>query len=51
VKAFFDTSVLVGAFYGDHPRHAACLRLLEGAANYAERDQTRREHATSRESE
>jgi predicted nucleic acid-binding protein len=28
VKAFFDTSVLVGAFYGDHPRHAACLRLL-----------------------
>jgi predicted nucleic acid-binding protein len=32
VKAFFDTSVLVGAFYGDHPRHAACLRLLEDAS-------------------
>ena len=32
MKAFFDTSVLVGAFYGDHPRHAACLRLLEDAS-------------------
>jgi predicted nucleic acid-binding protein len=32
VKAFFDTSVLVGAFYGDHRRHTACLRLLEGAS-------------------
>jgi predicted nucleic acid-binding protein len=32
LKAFFDTSVLVGAFYGDHPRHAACLRLLEDAS-------------------
>jgi hypothetical protein len=32
VKAFFDTSVLVGAFYGDHPRHTACLRLLENAS-------------------
>jgi predicted nucleic acid-binding protein len=32
VKAFFDTSVLVGAFYGDHPRHSACLRLLEDAS-------------------
>jgi predicted nucleic acid-binding protein len=32
VKAFFDTSVLVGAFYGDHPRHAACLKLLEDAS-------------------
>jgi predicted nucleic acid-binding protein len=32
VKAFFDTSVLVGAFYGDHPRHVACLRLLEDAS-------------------
>jgi predicted nucleic acid-binding protein len=31
VKAFFDISMLVGAFYGDHPRHAACLRLLEDA--------------------
>ena len=32
MKAFFDTSVLVGAFYGDHPRHAACFRLLEDAS-------------------
>jgi predicted nucleic acid-binding protein len=32
VKAFFDTSVLVGAFYGDHPKHTACLRLLEDAS-------------------
>ena len=32
MKAFFDTSVLVGAFFGDHPRHAACLRLLEDAS-------------------
>jgi predicted nucleic acid-binding protein len=32
VKSFFDISVLVGAFYGDHPRHAACLRLLEDAS-------------------
>jgi predicted nucleic acid-binding protein len=32
VKAFFDTSVLVGAFYGDHPKHSACLRLLEDAS-------------------
>jgi predicted nucleic acid-binding protein len=32
VKAFFDSSVLVGAFYGDHPRHAACLKLLEDAS-------------------
>ena len=32
MKAFFDTSVLVGAFYGDHPRHAACLELLAEAS-------------------
>lgn len=32
MTAFFDTSVLVGAFYGDHPRYAACLRLLEDAS-------------------
>ena len=32
MKAFFDTSVLVGAFYGDHPKHSACLRLLEDAS-------------------
>ena len=32
MKVFFDTSVLVGAFYGDHPKHLACLRLLEDAS-------------------
>jgi predicted nucleic acid-binding protein len=32
VKAFFDASVLVGAFYGDHPRHASCLDLLAEAS-------------------
>jgi predicted nucleic acid-binding protein len=32
VKAFFDASVLVGAFYGDHPQHAACLELLAEAS-------------------
>ena len=32
MKAFFDTSVLVAAFYGDHSRQAACLRLLEDAS-------------------
>jgi hypothetical protein len=32
VKAFFDASVLVGVFSGDHPSHAACLRLLEDAS-------------------
>ena len=32
MKAFFDTSVLVGAFYGDHPKHSACLKLLEDAS-------------------
>jgi predicted nucleic acid-binding protein len=32
MKAFFDTSVLVGAFYGDHPRHTACLGLLADAS-------------------
>jgi len=28
VKAFFDTSVLVAVFYGDHIRHEASLRLF-----------------------
>jgi predicted nucleic acid-binding protein len=32
MKAFFDTSVLVGAFYGDHRRHTACLGLLADAS-------------------
>jgi hypothetical protein len=32
MKAFFDTSVLVGAFNGDHPRHTACLGLLADAS-------------------
>jgi hypothetical protein len=31
VKVVLDTSVLVGAFYGDHPRHPACLGQLEDA--------------------
>jgi hypothetical protein len=31
VKVVLDTSVLVGAFYGDHPRHPACLGRLEDA--------------------
>jgi len=30
VKAFFDTSVLVAAFYADHEHHAASLDLLVG---------------------
>lgn len=28
---FFDTSVLVAAFWGDHPHHARSLNLLAGA--------------------
>ena len=28
VKAFFDTSVLVPVFYGDHERHPASLSLF-----------------------
>jgi predicted nucleic acid-binding protein len=32
MKAFFDTSVLVGAFYGDHPHYVACLGLLADAS-------------------
>ena len=32
MKAFFDASVLVGVFLGDHPSHTACLRLLEDAS-------------------
>ena len=28
MKAFFDTSVLVPVFYGDHERHAASLSLF-----------------------
>jgi len=28
VKAFFDTSVLVAVFYGDHEHHAASLSLF-----------------------
>jgi len=30
VRAFFDTSVLVAAFYGDHQHHAASLALFAG---------------------
>jgi predicted nucleic acid-binding protein len=32
MKEFFDTSVLVAAFRGDHVRHAASIRLLSSAA-------------------
>ena len=28
---FYDTSVLVAAFWADHPSHGSCLRLLAGA--------------------
>ncbi len=28
MKDFFDTSVLVAVFWGDHPRHEASLRLF-----------------------
>lgn len=32
MSSFFDTSVLVAAFWGDHPNHSASLRLLAGAS-------------------
>ena len=28
MKSFFDTSVLVAAFYGDHPRHEPSLQVF-----------------------
>ena len=31
MKLFLDTSVLVAAFWGDHPNHAASLRMLVSA--------------------
>jgi predicted nucleic acid-binding protein len=31
VRQFFDTSVLVSAFWGDHPGHRASLELFVGA--------------------
>ena len=31
MKEFFDTSVLVAAFWKGHPNHAASLRLVSGA--------------------
>lgn len=32
MKSFLDTSVLVAAFYGDHPRHESSLKLLADAS-------------------
>ena len=32
MREFFDTSVLVAAFLGDHPHHAASARLFAAAA-------------------
>jgi len=32
VKVFFDTSVLVAVFWGDHPLHDACMRVFRKAA-------------------
>ncbi len=31
MKEFFDTSVLVAVFWGDHPRHEASLRIFARA--------------------
>jgi predicted nucleic acid-binding protein len=31
MREFYDTSVLVSAFRGDHPQHAASVNLLAGA--------------------
>jgi predicted nucleic acid-binding protein len=31
MKEFFDTSVLIGAFWRGHPHHRASLKLLSGA--------------------
>jgi predicted nucleic acid-binding protein len=31
MRQFFDTSVLVAAFWGDHPQHAASLSVFAGA--------------------
>ncbi len=31
MKEFFDTSVLIGAFWRGHPHHEASLKLLSGA--------------------
>lgn len=32
MKVFFDTSVLVAVFWGDHPLHDACLEVFRRAA-------------------
>jgi predicted nucleic acid-binding protein len=29
VRIFLDTSVLIPSFYGDHPRHDACVAILD----------------------
>ena len=31
MKRFFETSVLVAIFYGDHPAHEAAIRCFQGA--------------------
>jgi predicted nucleic acid-binding protein len=31
MKEFFDTSVLIGAFWRGHPQHEASLKLLSAA--------------------
>jgi predicted nucleic acid-binding protein len=33
MKEFFDTSVLVGAFWRGHPQHEASLKLVSAAKN------------------
>jgi predicted nucleic acid-binding protein len=33
MKEFFDTSVLVGAFWRDHPNHESSLKLVSAANN------------------
>ena len=29
MRTFLDTSVLIPSFYGDHPHHNACIRVLD----------------------
>lgn len=33
VKTLFDTSVLVAAFWVDHPKHGICVKLLQQVQN------------------
>ncbi len=34
MKVFFDTSVLVAVFWGDHPLHQACMEVFRRAARH-----------------